>query len=88
MSQARLPRTEPSTELISAHKVNHRAAHVAGRAPGIFAGAGLHRGIKSEERRRMWRDIFAIRVRGEKSLQKAKNLLDLLSAPCIPRTLN
>ena len=44
MSQARLPRTEPSTELISAHKVNHRAAHVAGRAPGIFAGAGLHRG--------------------------------------------
>ena len=44
MSQARLPRTEPSTELISAHKVNHRAAHVAGRAPGIFAGAGSHRG--------------------------------------------
>ena len=44
MSQARLPRTEPSTELITAHKVNHRAAHVAGRAPGIFAGAGSHRG--------------------------------------------
>jgi len=43
VSQARLPRTEPSTELISAHKVNHRAAHVAGRAPGIFAGAGSHR---------------------------------------------
>mgnify|MGYP006266017479 CR=1 FL=1 len=37
MSQARLPRTEPSTELITAHKVNHRAAHVAGRALGIFA---------------------------------------------------
>jgi hypothetical protein len=25
VSKARLPRTEPSTELISAHKVNHRA---------------------------------------------------------------
>ena len=37
MSQARLPRTEPSTELITAHKANHRAAHVAGRAVGIFA---------------------------------------------------
>ena len=43
MSQARLPRTEPSTELITAHKANHRAAHVAGRALGIFAGAGSHR---------------------------------------------
>ena len=43
MSQARLPRTEPSTELISAHKVNHRAAHVAGHAPGIFAKVRSHR---------------------------------------------
>ena len=43
MSQARLPRTEPSTELITAHKVNHRAAHVAGRALGIFAKVRSHR---------------------------------------------
>ena len=43
MSQARLPRKGPSTELISAHKVNHRAAHVAGRAPGIFAKVRSHR---------------------------------------------
>ena len=42
MSQARLPRTEPSTELISAHKVNHRAA-LAGRALGIFAKVRSHR---------------------------------------------
>ena len=44
MSQARLPRTEPSTELITAHKVNHCAAHVAGRALGIFAKVRSHRG--------------------------------------------
>ena len=43
VSQARLPRTEPSTELITAHKVNHRAAHVAGRALGIFAKVRSHR---------------------------------------------
>ena len=43
MSQARLPRTEPSTELITAHKANHRAAHVAGRAVGIFAKVRSHR---------------------------------------------
>ena len=29
MSQARLPRTEPSTELITAHKVNNCDAHAA-----------------------------------------------------------
>ena len=45
MSQARLPRTEPSTELITAHKVNHRAAHVAGRALGIFGKVRSHRGV-------------------------------------------
>ena len=43
MSQARLPRMEPSTELITAHKANHRAAHVAGRAVGIFAKVRWHR---------------------------------------------
>ena len=45
MSQARLPRMEPSTELITAHKVNHRAAHVAGRALGIFGKVRSHRGV-------------------------------------------
>ena len=48
MSQARLPRTEPSTELITAHKANHRAAHVAGRAVGIFAKVRSHR-VLSED---------------------------------------
>ena len=47
VSQARLPRTEPSTELITAHKVNHRAAHVAGRALGIFGKVRSHRAIVS-----------------------------------------
>ena len=48
MSQARLQRTEPSTELITAHKVNHRAAHVAGRALGIFAKVRSHRAESAE----------------------------------------
>ena len=48
MSQARLPRTEPSTELITAHKViQPPPAHVAGRAPGIFAKVRSHRVIDS-----------------------------------------
>ena len=59
MSQARLPRTEPSTALISAHKVNHRAAHVAARAPGIFAGAGSHRVTRRSE----WESLAAAAMR-------------------------
>ena len=53
MSQARLPRTEPSTELITAHKVNHRAAHVAGRALGIFAKVRSHRVLQLAEVKRL-----------------------------------
>ena len=36
MSQARLPRAEPSTELITAHKVNNCDAHAACPDPGFF----------------------------------------------------
>ncbi len=40
MSQARLPRTEPSTELISAHKVNHRALMWPDAHPGFSERQG------------------------------------------------
>ena len=48
MSQARLPRTEPSTELITAHKVNNCDAHAAlqtrdfSALPKHRASFGLH----------------------------------------------
>ena len=42
MSQVRLPRTEPSTELITAHKVNNCDAHAALQA-GDFSALPKHR---------------------------------------------
>jgi len=36
VAQARLPRTEPSTELITAHKGNNCHAHDACPDPGFF----------------------------------------------------
>ena len=37
MSQARLPRTEPSTELITAHKVNNCDAHASSQTRDFSA---------------------------------------------------
>ena len=45
MSQARLPRTEPSTELITAHKVNNRDAHARLSRGGIFQALPKHRAM-------------------------------------------
>ena len=42
MSQARLPRTEPSTELITAHKVNHCDA-LPGSQTRDFSALPKHR---------------------------------------------
>ena len=42
MSQARLPRTEPSTELITAHKLNNCDAHAALQT-GDFSALPKHR---------------------------------------------
>ena len=44
MSQARLPRTEPSTELITAHKGNNCDAHAALQTRD-FSALPKHRGL-------------------------------------------
>ena len=48
MSQARLPRTEPSTELITAHKGNNCDAHAALQT-GDFSALPKHRVLEGGE---------------------------------------
>ena len=57
MSQARLPRTEPSTELITAHKGNNCDAHAALQT-GDFSALPKHRDSILPLRGHLWRPHY------------------------------